>query len=214
MPKRIQDIFATRRLKAIFDFTGGFSPQLDETIVPVVVLETFQISDFQRGPVEAFASGTTVVSPVAEPAFAALIPPISLQIPPIRPYLPVIRVKRVQVFADNTMTVFAKIIPTAIAVGGVYSGVAIWQDRRFSATLPDGFIRENNAVTPFPAGGINVCRWRYTIDQPSPAEWRPLNLILAPLHTLVLFTGENNRLLNYNIEWQELDPDQTPAAII
>ena len=214
MTKRIQDIFASRRLKTVFDFTGRFSPNLDETIVPTVVLESFQISDFNRGPVEAFASGTTVVSPVGEPAFAALIPPLGAQIPPIRPYVPVLRVKRIQLFADNDQTLLAKIIPTAIAVGGVYDGVAIWEDRRFSATLPDGFVRENNAVTAFPAGGIEIWRDRFQTAAAQVAEWRPLNLILAPLHTLVLFTGEDNRLLNYNIEWQELDPEQTPAATI
>ncbi len=214
MPIRIQDIFASRRLKSIFDFTGRFSPNLDETIVPTVVIETFQISDFQRGPVEAFASGRTVVSPAIEPAFAALVPPISLQVPPIRDYLPVLRVKKISVFVDNQQLVSAKIIPTAIAVGGVQSGVPLWQDRRFSATLPDGFVRENNAVTPFPAGGVVVHRWFSLAPDFVLLEWEPLNLILAPLHTLVLFTGENNRTLSYQFEWQELDPDQTPAALI
>lgn len=214
MTKRIQDIFATRRLKAIFDFTGRFKPQLDETIVPTVVIETFQISDFQRGPVEGMVAGVTVVSPVGQPAWAALVPPVGPQVPAVRPYTPVIRVTRVRVFPDNEMTVTAKIFPAAIPLLGVQSGTPIWQDRRFSAQLPDASIRENNALSVLPVGGVNVWSCRWVPAAPSICEWQPRNLILAPLHSLVVFTGENNRLLNYSFEWQELDPDQTPAPTI
>jgi len=212
LPKRIQDIFATRRLQKIFNFTGGFTPQVDETIVPVVVLETFQISDDNRGPVEAVASGVTVVSAVGLQPWMALIPAVQAQVPPIRPYLPVYRINRIQYGSDVAGPFEIKVTPTVPPIVGIQNGVAIWADRRFGSTLPDGFIRESNAIDGvFPAGGINVFQHQYSTAAHTPEVWRPKNLIIHPGSTLVMTTPLFNRSFRYNIEWQELDPEQTGA---
>lgn len=210
MPKRIQDIFATRRLKAIFDFTGSFRPQLDETIVPVVVLETFQISDTNRGPIEAIASGRTVVSIVGQPAWIALVPAVQFQIPPIRAYLPVYRIIRLSINGGIDNFYSAKITPSFAPTTGIQDGTAIWQDRRFSPILPDGFLAENNVInTVLPAGGIRVWNSRYDASTGTNVEFTPKNLIISPGQTFVAFTAGTNRDLDYTLEWQELDPEQT-----
>ena len=213
--KRIQDIFATRRLKTIFDFTGAFQPQLDETIVPVVVLETFNISDRRRGPIECVAAGETVISGAGLPPWVALLPALQAQIPPIRPYLPVYRIKSIQVSSDTDDQFIWKVTPTIPPIVGLQDGIAIWEDRRYASTLPDAFVRESNAVDGvLPAGGINVWRTMYQAASRLVKRWDPVNFFIQPGQVLVGFSTRNAAILRYQIEWQELDPDQTGPSNI
>jgi hypothetical protein len=207
---QIGDIFVTRKLKELFSLTGRFSPRLDDVVVPTVVIEQFRASDATRGPVEAVASGQ-VPAVAGETSWAGLTPPSQTTTPHLVGGTPrppkLVRVLRVFISSANTANFEIKVTPTAVPASGV-DPFPVYEDRRYANLTPLATVREKNAINPAPpAGGIQIWNGRITggrwVDQVFE------RLILVPGHNLVVQAEIANQELQYMVEWQELDADQT-----
>jgi len=197
----IDEIFAARKLKELFDLTGRVSLKLDEHISPVVVLETFNVSDQNRGPVEAFGGGSTLAQAAQLPWMQFL--PDATADPPKAYWINEV------IFGSQTQggqVIFS--IGVVAAGAGADTPAVIWQDRRFQPTLPTGFIRSQNAIVPAaPATGVVISQQEHRSGED--ITYRPKRMILVPGHFLLVRHSVVNSTCNFSIQWSELDLSET-----
>lgn len=197
----------TRKMKELFGLGGAYSPKLEDTIVPVVVVEQFRLSDVQRGPVEAIWSGSRTGTGIVGAWFSLRPLQTSTTADPTRPVVQ--RVRRITVAAGAASAFVVKIVPSPITVTAVAPlQPPIWQDRRFSPSLPALECRhQDGIVATLPAGGVEIYRTRLLANTVHTFE--PETLILTPGHNLVAFIAATSTLLEWSVAWDELDADQT-----
>lgn len=201
------NIYPARKLKELLELVGSVRLRLDETISPVVVLETFQASDEQRGPVEAFCASERTGTGIVGAWYAAIAPQGSTLIDGIPR---VFRVRSLYVNSAAATKFTVKIVPN-ISLPAATLLTRIFQDRRFQSFVPQLDVREQSAGSAaLPAGGVDVFEGRLIAN--TPFEWRPERLILSAGHTMVAFIDATSTRLDFALQWDELDARETSVG--
>lgn len=203
----IGDIYPARKLKELLELVGSVNLRLDDVVQPVVVMETFQASDSQRGPVEAFVASERTGTGLAG-AWAAAIAPQGTRTVDGVPR--VYRIRRITVTSAAATDFTVKIVP-ALALPAATFHQGIFQDRRFQPFLPQLDVREQSAGSAaLPAGGVDVMERRLAANVTDTYE--PQRLILSAGIAVVWFISATSTRLQWALDWDELDARETSVG--
>lgn len=212
MPKPIQNILAARALVDRFDLDGKFSLQLDEVVVPVAVIDRFELSkvDLLSGPPQYQVGAITIVNAGVQP-WAAVMPPLQANNPQI------IRVRRVACGHSANVTFNGYIIPgdqTTFA-GTVQIEVSVPEDFRFDFADParpsPGIVISSNAASPAPPTNTFQVLARRNLGN-TMMEWEPRALIIPSGWMLMVHGTTAGATMNFEFEWDMIDPTNAAPA--